>query len=144
MRENSLIKENILLYLDSKGISKYEFYKKTGVSNGVLSQKNGMSEENTMRFLSEFSDVNASWLLTGKGSMILNQEERGMSMVSEPLGSYSKESATLRNTIPEIENEVFIKQLKEAHEEIGSLKYQLREAKKEIELLKNSSKRVTQ
>ena len=108
MRENSLIKENILLYLDSKGISKYEFYKKTGVSNGVLSQKNGMSEENTMRFLSEFSDVNASWLLTGKGSMILNQEERGMSMVSEPLGSYSKESATLRNTIPEIENEVFM------------------------------------
>lgn len=52
MREFSLIKRNILQYLDYKGVSKYEFYQKTGISNGVLSQKNGFSEENIMRFLS--------------------------------------------------------------------------------------------
>ena len=70
MREKSLIKENILQYLDFKGVSNYEFYRTTGVSNGVLSQKSGMSEENTMRFLSHYEDVNIEWLLTGKGSML--------------------------------------------------------------------------
>ena len=36
MREISILKENILKYLEFKGISKYEFYQKTGVSNGIL------------------------------------------------------------------------------------------------------------
>lgn len=75
MREKSIIKKRILQYLESKGISKYEFYQKTGVSNGVLSQKSGMSEENTLRFLSYYEDVNPEWLLIGKGDM-LKAEER--------------------------------------------------------------------
>ena len=70
MRENSTIKERILQYLDFKGITKYDFYQKTGVSNGVLSQKSGMSEENTLRFLSYYDDVNAEWLLIGIGEML--------------------------------------------------------------------------
>ena len=70
MREISILKENILKYLEFKGISKYEFYQKTGVSNGILSQKNGLSEDNIMRFLSYYTDVNPTWLLTGKGFMI--------------------------------------------------------------------------
>lgn len=70
MRDFSIIKQNILQYLDFKGISKYEFYQKTGVSNGVLSQKSGLSEDNTLRFISYYSDVSPEWLLTGKGSML--------------------------------------------------------------------------
>lgn len=72
MRENSIIKQNILKYLDFKGVSKYEFYQKTGVSNGDLTQKNGFSEENTLRTLSYYSDLNPTWLLTGKGEMLNN------------------------------------------------------------------------
>lgn len=78
MRENSTIKQNILKYLDLKGISKYDFYQKTGVSNGVLSQKSGMSEENTMRFLSYYKDVNVEWLLTGIGEMIKTKSSKNV------------------------------------------------------------------
>jgi hypothetical protein len=70
MREISVIKQNILKYLDFIGISKYEFYKITGLSNGILSQKNGMSEENTLKFLSYYPDINPEWLLTGSGDML--------------------------------------------------------------------------
>lgn len=70
MREISFIKEKILKYLDFKGVSKYEFYQKTGVSNGVLSQKNGLSEDNILKFLSYYTDVNPEWLLTGNGEML--------------------------------------------------------------------------
>ena len=69
MREFSIIKKNILYFIDNQNISKYELYQKTGISNGVLSQKGGMSEENTIKFLSYYTNVSADWLLTGKGEM---------------------------------------------------------------------------
>lgn len=88
MRENSLIKQNILYILDLKAVTKYEFYKKTGVSNGVLSQKNGMSEENTLRFLSCYPDVNPTWLLTGNGDMFLDEVVASGQLLSQPDVAY--------------------------------------------------------
>lgn len=75
MRENSKIKQKILQYLEIKGITKYEFYQKTGISNGVLSQNNGLSEENLLRFLSYYLDVSAEWLLRDRGEMLQDLPE---------------------------------------------------------------------
>jgi phage repressor protein C with HTH and peptisase S24 domain len=69
-QEKSPIKQKILLYLDKKGISAYDFYKKSGVTRGVLGQNNGISEDNLSRFLAYASDINILWLMTGKGDMI--------------------------------------------------------------------------
>ena len=69
-QEKSPIKQKILLYLTKKGISAYEFYKNSGVTRGVLSQNNGITEENIARFLAYAPDVNAEWLLTGNGEML--------------------------------------------------------------------------
>lgn len=73
MRDFSIVKHNILKYAEFKGISKYEIYQKTGITNGILSQKNGISEENMLKFLSYYNDISPEWLLTGKGPMIKNQ-----------------------------------------------------------------------
>ncbi|AJA67354.1 hypothetical protein MYRA21_0110 [Myroides sp. A21] len=89
MRENSILKERILQYLDYKGIKKTNFYAETGVSNGVLSQNNGLSEDNLMRFLNFYTDINSNWLLTGEGEMLKSDT---------PLTS--KEPAPKRNLIP--------------------------------------------
>ncbi len=70
MQEKSLIKKNILQFIDYKDISKYKFYKETGITRGVLDQNNGMSEENTARFLAKYPEINPDWLLTGKGEML--------------------------------------------------------------------------
>lgn len=69
MSKNSILKKRILEYLNYKGVTKYESYQKTGVSNGVLSQGSGLSEDNLMKYLSYYSDINTEWLLTGKGPM---------------------------------------------------------------------------
>lgn len=74
MQEKSLIKKNILQYLETKGISQYEYYKKTGVTRGVLSQNNGMSEENTIKTLAAYQDISPNWLLTGSGPMLRQGE----------------------------------------------------------------------
>lgn len=75
MRENSIFKERILQYLDYKDISKYECYQNTGITNGVLSQKGGISEDNILKFLSYYVDVDTEWLLTGKGKMLKADKE---------------------------------------------------------------------
>lgn len=69
-QEKSQIKQNILLYLSKIDMTPYDFYKKSGVTRGVLSQNNGISEDNLARFLSYFPEVNANWLLTGNGPML--------------------------------------------------------------------------
>lgn len=73
-REKSLIKRNILQYLDYKNISEYRLYKESGITRGVLSQNNGISEDNLMRFLAYASDVNPQWLLTGRGGMLRDED----------------------------------------------------------------------
>ncbi|WP_302785406.1 hypothetical protein [Alistipes shahii] len=72
-RDFSVIKRRISQYLELKGITKYAFYRDTGTTNGVLSQPNGISEENLLRFLSYYNDVNPIWLLTGEGEILLSK-----------------------------------------------------------------------
>lgn len=69
-QEKSLIKQNILQYIKYKGITEYKFYQLTGITRGILKQDNGISEENTAKFLAYFSEVNANWLITGEGDML--------------------------------------------------------------------------
>jgi phage repressor protein C with HTH and peptisase S24 domain len=100
MREISFLKQNILKYLEFKGVSKYEFYQKTGVSNGILSQKNGLSEENTLRFLSYYKDVNPEWLITGKGNMLKpNMEEMPYNESMAKSMAFSEETKNTINAI---------------------------------------------
>lgn len=74
VREISVIKERILKYLAYKGISKYECYEATGISNGVFSQTNGISEENLLKFLSYYIDINIEWLMRGVGNMLKDED----------------------------------------------------------------------
>ena len=69
-QEKSQIKQKILLYLSKIGTSEYEFYKKSGTTRGILTQNNGISEDNLARFLAYAPDVNVEWLLTGRGEML--------------------------------------------------------------------------
>ena len=85
-QEKSPIKQNILLYLEKKGITQYEFYKNTGVTRGVLGQNNGISEDNLAKFLAYYKDVNIEWLITGKGEMLKDANRSSESSTC----SYSK------------------------------------------------------
>lgn len=86
MQEKSLIKKNILQFLEIKKVSKYEFYQKTGITRGILNQNNGMSEENTTKFLAYYKEINPEWLLTGNGKML---KDMSIDEVNETLPIYS-------------------------------------------------------
>lgn len=67
-----MIKERIIQFVDSKGITKESFYGKIGMTSANFRGKaketpiNSTAIEN---ILSEFPDLNLEWLITGKGEM---------------------------------------------------------------------------
>ncbi|MCQ2959509.1 MAG: hypothetical protein MJ198_04890 [Bacteroidales bacterium] len=78
MRNFSVIKERILQYLDYKKITKYKFYQETGITNGILSQSNGISEENILRFLNVYQDISLDFLFYGEGTIIKIDQPQGI------------------------------------------------------------------
>ena len=81
MRENLLlfimIQYRIIKFLNYKGITKYKFYKDTGLSNGFLDKKGSIGVDKCEIIYSIYPEINFEWLITGKGFM-LKSEYKGL------------------------------------------------------------------
>lgn len=66
----SPIKQRILSFAGTLGISKRDFYTKIGVSRGTLESKTGITEDVVTKFFATYPEVNIEWLMTGKGEML--------------------------------------------------------------------------
>ena len=84
----------MLQYLEKKGISKYKFYKETGLSNGFLDKGENIGSDKCEIILSHYPDIRAEWLVTGRGPMVKEelkyQEEKAEPAARDFLYSYSK------------------------------------------------------
>ena len=76
MSQKFSIKKRITTFINYRGISKYEFYKSTGITRGILDQDNGITESNILKFVETYPEVNINWLIIGKGDMLLTSEEQ--------------------------------------------------------------------
>ena len=75
-------KEKIMQYLDTKRISKRDFYRQTGFSNGFLDSGKHIGSDNLKIIVDNYSDLNLQWLVTGEGEMILSSEKPNMQNMS--------------------------------------------------------------
>ena len=105
-RDFSLIKDRILQYLEFKGITKYRFYKEANITNGTLTLKSGINEENLIKFLIFANDINLEWLLLGRGEMINQNVE------PELMPAKTKKASTL----PDESNTEILKLRNECYE----------------------------
>jgi hypothetical protein len=64
-----------------------EFYSKTGISRGTLESNTGITETTVAKFIASYPEVSPTWLLTGKGSMLVLED---LSTISEHLTKESK------------------------------------------------------
>lgn len=67
-------KEKVLQYLDVKGISKGDFYKKTGFSNGFLTAGKHIGSDNLKIIIDNYPDLSLEWLVMDKGDMIIGDK----------------------------------------------------------------------
>ncbi len=63
-------KKKIMLYLETKGISKNSFYKKTGFSQGFLNSGNTIGADKVKIIISNYPDLSLSWLVLDIGDML--------------------------------------------------------------------------
>lgn len=68
----SPIKQRILFFASTLGISKRDFYAKIGVSRGTLESKTGITEDVITKFFATYPEVSVEWLMTGEGEMLKN------------------------------------------------------------------------
>lgn len=83
MQNNSIVKRNVLKFIDYKGVNKATFYKQTGVSRSVLDKNGGMSEENIAKVIACYPEINIVWLITGLGEMLKSKYQSLDSLVLE-------------------------------------------------------------
>lgn len=85
------IKERLIEFIKSQGISKSEFEKKSCLSNGYINNiREGMGADKVENVLKAFPMLNRSWLITGEGNMI-TEESASSNMNNEvPKISYTK------------------------------------------------------
>lgn len=74
MKKFSILKERIRLFAEYKKISMREIYDKTGISDGTFSNSSGLNEDSLLKFCNYFNDLDANWLITGKGPMLKDIE----------------------------------------------------------------------
>lgn len=83
------IRTRILQYLEYKTISRYQFYKKIGVSNGFLDKDGAIGSDKCEKICYQYPDINLYWLILGVGPMLKDEIKHNISP---------------ENTIPEIDN----------------------------------------
>ena len=109
MKNLTNIKERILYFIDNQNIKISKFYSESGVSYGILTQKSKITEDNIVKFLTKYSQVNSEWLLTGKGEMLKSDSTE----VKKEVISSAEERVDRLLSIIESQQEV-IKNLSEA------------------------------
>lgn len=63
-------KDRIIEFLQKKGISKNHFYLKTGIANGTLDKKSGVTGETILKIHNNYPELSLEWLIAGEGDMI--------------------------------------------------------------------------
>lgn len=121
-KEISPIKKRILQYLEFKDITMYRCYKETGISKNVLSQTNGLSEDNLVKFLNIYKDANPTWITIGEESML-----------KEVSGENIKER--IEHKIREVTPDYILKRYEELVIENNDLKSRLKAEKNEVQYM---------
>lgn len=101
------VRERIIQYLLLKGISRYRFYKETGLSNGFLDKIGAVNSDNCEKICYCYPELNPEWLLLGKGEMMRSLDETvtGSAYVASNRYNNSSPIEFLVNKIVELSSE---------------------------------------
>jgi hypothetical protein len=94
------IRKRILQYLEYRGISRYQFYKEIGVSNGFLDKEGAIGSDKCEKICYQYTDLDPLWLILERGKMILSENsykipEEGIQILND-----SVEKKHTRQLIP--------------------------------------------
>ncbi|MDH6309312.1 hypothetical protein M2451_002802 [Dysgonomonas sp. PFB1-18] len=89
-------KDRILEFLESLAISKNKFYTQTGIANGTLDKKSGITGDTIVKIHNAYPDLSLEWLITGEGEMLKSSSFN----IYSDLGSIRDQYAAVANVDP--------------------------------------------
>jgi hypothetical protein len=132
-------KNRLKEYLEYKGINPNQFYNNTGLSNGFLDSGQGINSEKIGIIIEKYPDLNLTWLILNKGSMIKNKLSEPISVEGKKQ-NYNITSSDFWSIIQEKDNKIekLYEKIENMREEIGRLKEQKEIFQKHNELFHKS------
>jgi len=94
------IRHRILKYLDYKGISKYQFYKEIGVSNGFLDKEGAIGSDKCEKICYQYPDLDPIWLVLERGDMLITENKYSIPENNIMLFNDSIEKKHIHQLIP--------------------------------------------
>lgn len=93
--------ENILKYIEYKGITKNEFCKKNHLNHSFFHSSGNLTISTIKEIIKNYPDINLEWLITGKGDMIkkTTTESEQIQELQEKLALYQELIQTQKETI---------------------------------------------
>lgn len=113
MEEISPTKQNVLQYLDYKGISKADFCRQTGFSYENFKGKSLKSDIGGAilgKIITIYGDISPEWLLTGSGSMLKSEastmplSDNALSVLLDKIDALTRENERYRIQIATLES----------------------------------------
>ncbi|MBK5721855.1 hypothetical protein JGH11_13325 [Dysgonomonas sp. Marseille-P4677] len=98
MNKDLTQKERIIQFIEKEGISKNKFYTQTGISNGTLDKKSGITGDTIFKISKAYPDLNLEWLITGEGEMM----KSSIFPLSNNMQTIREQYAALVNIDPEM------------------------------------------
>lgn len=140
----SPIKQRILFFAATLGISKREFYTKIGVSRGTLESKTGITEDILAKFIATYPNVSPAWLLMGEEPMlkqnVSNEKSTGNTLVTSDKDTINKhtnqEEISYMYKMYQDEKADWKEEKKELKVQIDQLQSELRQQSAELAALK--------
>lgn len=131
------VPERLQLFLDSQDVNAYRVNKQAGLSKGLLTKalqgRKGLSSQSLEQILLAYPELDADWLMTGRGEMIRNEkpevktpplpEDLDRSLYRTLLWHFSMQD-NYQSTHAELERVIQI--LAETDERLASIKTQLK------------------
>lgn len=88
-------KDRIIEFLQTKSISKNQFYIKTGIANGTLDKKSGVTGETIYKIYQAYPEISLDWLIAGEGDMLKSKFS-----LHHSLSDIKAQYATIANVDP--------------------------------------------
>lgn len=117
MEKFNSAKERFVYFLENHGSNRNKFYVQSGVSNGALDKKTGLTETTILKIIEIYPEISLDWLLLGKGEMLRQNTPVAAAESPSVVAYLEKNIADLRN------------ELAQAYQTIGQLQQQLADHK---------------
>ncbi|MDY3529055.1 XRE family transcriptional regulator [Riemerella anatipestifer] len=116
-----MVVDRIFQIIEYKGITKTNFYREVGLSNGFLDKVKDVGVSKLDLILKKYPEISPEWLITGKGEMLKNNDTITQATTGDNNISIGKGSIKGNNTINSNTGNDTIKQLKKELEDYKNL-----------------------